>query len=145
MDRHGMPHEDREWSLDAKPKRGSQIAPMRVCKACYAYVAATARTCPHCGAEAPRVVQEKLPEADIVDVALAKRTEEARIRETPLPEWAEALEGEPRAVKTFQSLLRPQIDKKYKPGWVAAMYRNVCKRHPPEKWLNELLREPPPA
>ena len=45
--RHGMPDEEREWSLETK-KRQPRAMTIKVCPACYTAVPSTARTCP-CG------------------------------------------------------------------------------------------------
>lgn len=45
--RHGMPDEEREWSLETK-KRKPRATAIKVCPACYTAVPSTARTCP-CG------------------------------------------------------------------------------------------------
>ena len=45
--RHGMPDEDREWSLETRKKKPRTMA-IKICPACYTAVPSTARTCP-CG------------------------------------------------------------------------------------------------
>ena len=45
--RHGMPDEEREWSLETKKRKPRAMA-IKVCPACYTAVPSTARTCP-CG------------------------------------------------------------------------------------------------
>jgi hypothetical protein len=135
VDRHGMPHEDRQWSLDAKPKRASNGGPpMRVCEACYAYVPASCKACPHCGAAS--VAKGRAPAADVEDVALAQRTREQIIRDTPLPEWAMALEG--KAAKVFQSLLRRAIASEYKRGWVRHRFEAVMRFPLPKEWAERI-------
>lgn len=52
VDRHGMPHADRLWSLDASPKRTSE-APTRTCPDCSAVIPLGSKVCPECGAEMP--------------------------------------------------------------------------------------------
>jgi superfamily II DNA or RNA helicase len=49
VDRHGMPHEDRVWSLEGKVTRGPVAQAFRMCRSCYAYVVGF--PCPICGAE----------------------------------------------------------------------------------------------
>jgi superfamily II DNA or RNA helicase len=46
VDRHGLPHEDREWSLDGQAKRKPN-GKLRVCPGCYGYVETS--PCPLCG------------------------------------------------------------------------------------------------
>ena len=51
-DRLGPPHEDLSWSLTSKAQRRTGAsAPMKICKACFAYVAIGCILCPHCGSE----------------------------------------------------------------------------------------------
>jgi DNA repair protein RadD len=50
-DRLDPPHIDLNWSLTTKPHRRSNAQPMKICKACFAYIEAHKVVCPHCGAE----------------------------------------------------------------------------------------------
>lgn len=62
-DVHGLPDDDREWTLDGKPKRGSDreaTVPARQCPTCY-FVHRPAPDCPACGFTYPvasRMVEE---------------------------------------------------------------------------------------
>lgn len=47
--RHGMPDEERQWSLEAKLKRRAGAAPIRQCPKCYAVQPAAQRVCSACG------------------------------------------------------------------------------------------------
>jgi DNA repair protein RadD len=47
--RHGAPHADRPWSLDAPKRTGGGITPMKPCASCGMVVYAALRTCPGCG------------------------------------------------------------------------------------------------
>jgi DNA repair protein RadD len=74
IDRHGMPHIDREWSLDESVKKPKE-APSKVCKACFAYIPAGCRVCPICKAETPATESERKDITDnVVPVDLALRT-----------------------------------------------------------------------
>lgn len=61
--RHGMPDEEREWSLETK-KRKPRATAIKVCPACYTAVPSTARMCPcgHVFAAAPE--ERKITETD---------------------------------------------------------------------------------
>jgi superfamily II DNA or RNA helicase len=137
-DRHGPPHEDREWSLDAKPKRANVAAPMKLCKSCFAYISAAAKSCPHCGAECSTFVDQGMREEDPVDVALAKRTQHEKIQATKLPLWAVDLDGDARLVNTFRSLLRKQIALNYKPGWIRHLFQAATKTQLPPAWAKRI-------
>jgi superfamily II DNA or RNA helicase len=48
--RHGLPTDDREWTLDGVQKRQREAAPsVRVCPACFAAMPSGAPQCPECG------------------------------------------------------------------------------------------------
>lgn len=48
--RHGWPTQDREWSLEDRPKEPSEEGPaVKACPQCFYVLAAAARACPECG------------------------------------------------------------------------------------------------
>jgi DNA repair protein RadD len=72
VDRHGLPHEDREWSLDGKAKRKNP-AKCRTCPSCYAYVEGS--PCPLCGAVSagkPREVKKADGVLERINAQIAK-------------------------------------------------------------------------
>ncbi len=68
---HGLPQDDREYSLDAKPKqkRSARVDLTRTCEQCLAVLPAQTRVCPECGRvlvaerEAPTELAGELVEA----------------------------------------------------------------------------------
>lgn len=86
--RHGLPDDDREWSLKGvKRSRRDQeyIPPVRQCPSCFGVFGAAARTCPYCGtlavAPSPREVTEiavDLAEVDAERLRRARRAEQSR-------------------------------------------------------------------
>lgn len=54
---HGLPQDEREFSLEAKKKRRRKAAddgpPCKTCEGCFAVVPSSARVCPECGREFP--------------------------------------------------------------------------------------------
>mgnify|MGYP001611769622 FL=1 len=70
IDRHGMPTEDIEWSIDGKPKRQADSAKFRMCPKCFAYQRAAPK-CELCG-HVYEVKQRELPRE--VDAPLVVRT-----------------------------------------------------------------------
>lgn len=66
--RHGLPDEDREWTLEGKKKAKKGAVPSfpapRTCMACFAAFSANARVCPHCGTPVPVAADRVLDETD---------------------------------------------------------------------------------
>jgi len=67
---HGLPQDDRDWSLDGRVKRKS-ATPVRTCEKCYAALPSGTMKCPECGhvfpveeRESPEVVEGVLVEAE---------------------------------------------------------------------------------
>jgi len=121
VDRHGLPHEDREWSLSKKAKKGSGAPPVKACPACFAFVAACARCCPHCGHAWPVTVPEaKDVEPVIVDLAL--RT----------------LDGDDAKLSFFRSLHRQCRDRGWKYGAVIHRYEARFSEPPAPAWIAAL-------
>lgn len=55
VDQHGLPDDDREYSLTGRAIRTAErLEPLRSCKRCGAVFAAAGRLCPRCGAPVPR-------------------------------------------------------------------------------------------
>lgn len=113
VERHGLPDEDREWSLEGRKKR----EPRRVftCKHCYGVFAEYFTICPSCGAmtqqtrherAGPQVVDGELREIDL-DAARARRRSYD-------PQRARA--------KTLQELEEYGRAKGYKPGWAKHIF-----------------------
>lgn len=93
--RHGLPDDEREWSLEDRVKRSRAApseSPVRQCEQCYR-VYRPAPKCPGCGYEAPvaaRVVEEVEGVLAEIDAAAVKR--EARREESQchtLADWQE--------------------------------------------------------
>jgi hypothetical protein len=118
---HGLPHQDREWSLDApkkKKKDEEKAPPCRVCKTCFAVVPLGVSQCPECGAEfyvptrEPETVDGTLKEVTIADV---KANTDKR-----LAEWNE--------------LCRQCDEKRYKPGWAKYRFKEKFGMWPSYPW-----------
>lgn len=84
--RHGLPDEERIWSLDGSAKKKTQKkseVPVKTCGSCFATVAAAATHCA-CGYEFPAVKREinhvdgELQEIDLVKAQREKRVEQGR-------------------------------------------------------------------
>lgn len=107
--RHGLPHMDREWSLEEKLKRaGTGDAPTKECPQCMARIAASARTCPHCD------VEQKAPDGAGQKAIVEEDGELVEVKPPTVEEreaWCAA------AVATANR-------KGLKPGWVWHAYKD---------------------
>lgn len=72
--RHGLMEDDRQWSLEGRPKRKASEKPIETqqCETCFAIF--QGRECPQCGTE--REIQKR--EIEVTDGQLVKLTEEQR-------------------------------------------------------------------
>lgn len=119
--RHGMPHHDREWSLDGKAMRPVEKNPFRQCKGCFAYVPATAGACPECGFEEPKK-EAALPVEEEIEMV-----------EVTGPSDPE--------VNDFIDLIAKAKSYGYKPGWIGFQWKTKYGAWPPRKWDRELKSE----
>jgi superfamily II DNA or RNA helicase len=126
FDRHGAPHLDREWSLDAKPRATPGVAPSRVCPECFAHILASSKVCPLCGAEQPSA--EKPPAPPLPEVDLALRALVA----------VDGLEGDAERLSSFRALYRTARAR----GWmfqaVLHRYRELHGEDAPPAWVAAL-------
>jgi superfamily II DNA or RNA helicase len=122
VDRHGLPHEDRDWSLDAKPKRGSGAPPVKACPKCFAFIAAGVKACPHCGHTLESSAPEPSQSAEPVIVDLALRT----------------LEGDDAKLAFYRALHRKCRDRGWKYGAVIHRFEERFGEPPPASWIAAL-------
>jgi len=123
VDRHGLPHVDRDWKLNEKPKKPGE-APSKICKACYAYVRAGAKVCPYCG-HVFEVTSDELPPVaaqEPIPIDLALRT----------------LDGDADKLRVFRSLHKKCRDRGWKLGAAIHQYRERFDEDPPKAWIDAL-------
>jgi DNA repair protein RadD len=123
VDRHGLPHEDREWSLEGTAKRLAPRSEYRVCGGCYAYV--ESMPCPLCGhtvQREPRRVRETTGELTRVD----------RKPRTPT--------GDERR-DYFDDQAEMARRKGFRPGYAAAKFKEKFLDWPPWAWSQALKAE----
>lgn len=125
VDRHGLPHEDREWSLSKKMKKRSGAPPVKACPACFGFVAASAQTCPLCGHVFAAAPEEDVKAAESVPVDLALRT----------------LDGDDAKLRFFRQLHKTCRERGWKAGAVAHRYRAKFDEDPPARWLTALASD----
>lgn len=82
--RHGLPDDDREWSLEGKKKRPTQKreVPMKICPKCYG-AHHPAMECPYCHYKYPREEKAEPKQrvgelAEVIELEKKKRKEEVR-------------------------------------------------------------------
>jgi superfamily II DNA or RNA helicase len=125
VDRHGMPHEDRQWSLDDKPKR-PRDAPMKACRECFAYIPSALMVCPHCAYEFPAPTHAEEPaELETLDhVELALRS----------------LTGDDAQLSFWRREAQRARDRRMKPGYVYHRFIERFQTEPPIEWVRSLKR-----
>ena len=122
VDRHGFPHEDREWSLSAKPKRSGAM-PVKMCPECFAMIAAGCKECPHCAAALKTETIGR--EQEVLDhVELALRT----------------LDGEDAQLAFYRKHVAFARERGLRPGWVYHLFLAKFKKEPPREWGRALKR-----
>lgn len=113
--RHGLPTDDRVWSLDGRPHRLSAKLPaLRQCPQCGG-VARSAPTCPRCGYAfpPPKLPQAKRLEMSVVDSVTPDATKRGHLR----------------------GLLGHARRKGYQPGWAAYQFKARWGYWPPREWM----------
>ena len=104
--RHGLPDEDREWTLDVKPKRKRAVTTVSItmCEKCYQVYESHLRVCPYCGYAKPAAARElKQADGDLQEIARIKRERRMEI-------------GRAKTKKELESIA---IARGYKLGWVS--------------------------
>ena len=113
---HGLPHEDREWSLDGSKKKPKEKNPYRTCKGCFAYVPARDPKCPYCGFVNPAAPRDLPEEIDAPMVSIG-------------------------AVDVERNFYLSHVEKAFtlglKPGFPAVKFKERFGRWPPWSWSNE--------
>ena len=107
--RHGLPQDEREWTLDGRQRR-ERVASVKVCQHCFAVARASASVCPECGA--PFVVERREREVEQVAGELIELTPELIARRKA--ERARLI----AAAVTYDDLRELARRFGYKPGWV---------------------------
>lgn len=133
--RHGLPTQDRNWSLTKKVKEYSNIEEdgtfkLRVCKECFSTFEAKEPICPYCGA---LYELEPIEIQNIKEVELKKIEQEKEIRKRAyLNNIAEKVEyyESVNDCKTWSELTAFAKMKGYKPGYAYVMAKQLGIRVP---------------
>lgn len=102
--RHGMPDEDREWSLDGEPKtkRKTDSEPtVKQCDKCY-HVYRPAPRCPNCG-HTPEIKDRKVThtDGDLIEITEVQRQKRQEVGQA----------------RTLEALIELAKRRGYSPGW----------------------------
>lgn len=76
---HGLPDDNREWTLEPKKKQ-ENIVKIRECPECFAVYPPTLEKCPYCGAVAVKEIQRK--DKKVVDIDLVEMKRQDDIKNT---------------------------------------------------------------
>jgi DNA repair protein RadD len=122
---HGLPHEDRPWSLEPSKKKRSkgEMDCAKLCEECLAVVELGTRICPGCGAELPWR-EQNLTEGEgeleeVLEVSVRQNDEHAALVEAWREENARRM-ASPTGVPR-------------KPGWVFMRWKQMHGGRPPPK------------
>ena len=74
---HGLPDDDREWTLEPKAKQAN-VVKIRECPMCFAVYPPTKQKCPYCGYAAVKEIQRKDKEVVEIDLVEMKRQDDIR-------------------------------------------------------------------
>ncbi len=102
---HGLPDDNREWSLETKKKQENLIK-VRECKVCFAVLDAQMQFCPYCDSKLTVAVEKKgtkLVEIDLVELERVENLQKTHLNDAVLTTWEQVVD--------FQKA------KKYKFAW----------------------------
>lgn len=111
---HGLPDDDREWSLDGRPvkaKDGEPIITTRICTSCF-FTGRPFVVCPSCGQQ---IAPTEGRQVDEVDGDLAELDREAFRRDR---------ERDIRSARTLDDLAKVAVAYGYRAGWIRNLMKN---------------------
>jgi superfamily II DNA or RNA helicase len=135
---HGLPQEEREFSLEPKPKRkrGETVdVPIRICDGCQAVLPARMRVCPECGffftepRPVPAEIEGELVLATPGEQATAGADDDGTKRE-PRSQWNRSMQH-----TVFEQLWALARAKKRDAFWVRARFIERYGAPPPAEWV----------
>ena len=110
--RHGLPDDDREWSLQGRKKRTRQkeqnTIRARVCENCFRTYSGDGRICPYCGYQQPKTQREIEQDEKAEFERITEQNRKNRRMEVGM-------------AKTLDDLKRIATERNYARGWVYAM------------------------
>lgn len=91
---HGLPDDEREWSLESKKKQENTVK-IRECPMCFAVYPPTKQKCPYCDYAAVKEIQRKdkaVVEIDLVEMQRQEDIKNTRLADAQLETWTEVVE-----------------------------------------------------
>jgi hypothetical protein len=91
---HGLPDDEREWTLEPKAKQANMVK-IRECPMCFSVYPPTHERCPYCGYKAVKEIQRKekeVVEIDLVEVKRKENLRNTRLSDAVLETWAQVVE-----------------------------------------------------
>ena len=91
---HGLPDDNREWTLEPKKKQENMVK-IRECPMCFSVYPPTQQKCPYCGYAAVKEIQRKDKEVVEIDLVEMKRQDDirnTRLSDADLRTWPEVVE-----------------------------------------------------
>ena len=91
---HGLPDDNREWTLEPKAKQANMVK-IRECPMCFSVYPPTKQKCPYCGYAAVKEIQRKDKEVVEIDLVEMKRQDDirnTRLSDADLRTWPEVVE-----------------------------------------------------
>lgn len=91
---HGLPDDDRKWTLESKQKQETTVK-IRECPNCYAVYAPTLSKCPYCRYEAVKEVRhssKKTIEIDLVELRRQENLKNTKLSDAVFNTWEDVVE-----------------------------------------------------
>lgn len=110
---HGLPDDDRQWSLESKHKQET-IIKIRECPNCFAVYPPTLEKCPYCGFKAVHEIitkDKKTLDIDLIEVARQEEIKNTKLCNADLKTWEEIVEFQKLHNYKFAWCLRYAISK----------------------------------
>lgn len=109
---HGLPDDDREWTLDSKKSNkinssGEPDVIVRTCKECFKTYSGTGRICPYCGADNGKT-KKQIEEEKTAELMRIKKIEKKKLKD---------------AGKSLADLIAYGEEKGYSPKWAMIKWK----------------------
>ncbi len=92
--KHGLPDDEREWTLEPKHKQETTVK-IRECRQCYAVYPPSLNVCPYCGYRATHEIvtqNKKMVDIDLVELQRKNSIKNTRLADADLHTWGEVVE-----------------------------------------------------